>query len=178
MDGARERVFRRSDPGCRSGALPGPEPTVRARVIGGNEDQKKLYFCSATFVRTVRSPKPKKVASKKIKCVVWDLDNTLWDGVLIEGTAGAVPKLKEGIRSTLEELDRRGILLSVASKNSEEDARKALEALGVWDFSRAQIHWQPEWFDCAGGAKTESGLIFAFVTINFRRDEWRPRCRR
>ena len=76
-----------------------------------NEDKKRLYFCSATFVRLAKVPKPKSAGPKKIKCVVWDLDNTLWDGVLIEGTAGAVPKLKEGIRSILEELDRRGFLL-------------------------------------------------------------------
>jgi FkbH-like protein len=140
-----------------------------------NEDRKKLYFCSATFVRTTRAPQPKKVAAKKIKCVVWDLDNTLWDGVLIEGTAGAVPKLKEGIRSTLEELDRRGIVLSVASKNSEEDARKALEALGIWDlFLAPQIHWQPKSGSIAQVAqKLNLGLdSFAFVDDQpFERDE-------
>lgn len=140
-----------------------------------NEDKKKLYFCSATFVRTARSPQSKKAAAKKIKCVVWDLDNTLWDGVLIEGTAGAVPKLREGIRSTLEELDRRGILLSVASKNSEEDARKALEALGIWDlFLAPQIHWQPKSGSIAQIAqKLNLGLdSFAFVDDQpFERDE-------
>lgn len=140
-----------------------------------NEDKKKLYFCSATFVRLARKPEPKKAAAKKIKCVVWDLDNTLWDGVLIEGTAGSIPKLKEGIRSTLEELDRRGILLSIASKNSEEDAHKALEALGIWDlFLAAQIHWQPKSGSIAQVAqKLNLGLdSFAFVDDQpFERDE-------
>jgi FkbH-like protein len=141
-----------------------------------NEDKKRLYFCSATFVRLAKVPKPTKSAGpKKIKCVVWDLDNTLWDGVLIEGTAGAVPTLKEGIRSTLEELDRRGILLSVASKNSEEDARKALEALGVWDFFLApQINWQPKSGSLHQVAhKLNLGIdSFAFVDDQpFERDE-------
>ena len=140
-----------------------------------NEDQKKLYFCSATFVRLNQTLAPKKAGPKKIKCVVWDLDNTLWDGVLIEGTAGAVPKLKEGLRSTLEELDRRGILLSVASKNSEEDARKALEALGIWGlFLAPQINWQPKSASLQQIAhKLNLGLdSFAFVDdMPFERDE-------
>jgi FkbH-like protein len=140
-----------------------------------NEDQKKLYFCSATFVRLTKFLLPKKTGPKKIKCVVWDLDNTLWDGVLIEGTAGAVPKLKEGLRATLEELDRRGILLSVASKNSEEDARKALEVLGIWDlFLAPQINWQPKSASLQQVAhKLNLGLdSFAFVDdMPFERDE-------
>lgn len=140
-----------------------------------DEDRKKLYFCSATFVRMAKRPAPKTAGPKKIKCVVWDLDNTLWDGVLIEGTAGTVPHLKEGLREMFHELDRRGILLSVASKNSEEDARKALEALGIWDlFLVPQIHWQPKSASIQQIAQQLNlGLdSFAFVDdMPFERDE-------
>jgi len=113
------------------------------------EDGKSLYFCSATFVRMVDRPKTKtesaiQATGKKVKCVVWDLDNTLWDGVLVEGQPAEF-KLKDGLRTLLTELDRRGILLSIASKNSEEDARKLLEALGIWElFLAPQIHWKPK----------------------------------
>jgi len=140
-----------------------------------DEDRKRLYFCSATFVRLARRPAPKTAGPKKIKCVVWDLDNTLWDGVLIEGTAGAVPRLKEGLLEIFKEFDRRGILLSVASKNSEEDARKALEALGIWDFFLApQIHWKPKSASIQQIAQQLNlGLdAFAFVDdMPFERDE-------
>jgi FkbH-like protein len=140
-----------------------------------DEERKRLYFCSATFVRLAKRPAPKTVGPRKIKCVIWDLDNTLWDGVLIEGTAGTVPRLKEGLRPVLEELDRRGILLSIASKNSEEDARKVLEALGIWDlFLAPQINWQPKSASLQQIAhQLNLGLdSFAFVDdMPFERDE-------
>ena len=50
---------------------------------------------------------------RKVKCVVWDLDHTLWQGVLLEDKS---VKLHEGIKEILEELDNRGILQSIASK--------------------------------------------------------------
>lgn len=77
--------------------------------------------------------------SKKIKCLVWDLDNTLWDGVLLEDDN---VRLKEGIRDILKELDRRGILLSIASKNDREDAMKKLREFGIEEyFLYPRIGW-------------------------------------
>ena len=45
------------------------------------EDGTTLYFGLMEFVQEVEQVAEK---TKKIKCVVWDLDNTLWDGVLVE----------------------------------------------------------------------------------------------
>ena len=56
---------------------------------------------------------------KKIKVVVFDLDETLWNGTLLEGDTLT---LKSGIADVLRELDRRGILLSVASLNDRARA--------------------------------------------------------
>ena len=50
----------------------------------------------------------------QIKCVIWDLDGTVWAGTLSEGGAG---ELRPGVLDTIRELDRRGIIQSVASKN-------------------------------------------------------------
>lgn len=78
--------------------------------------------------------------AKNKKCLIWDLDNTLWDGVLLESKG---VKLKEGIREIFAELDRRGILLSIASKNQPEDAVPLLKELGLWDyFLYPQIGWR------------------------------------
>ena len=52
--------------------------------------------------------------SKKIKCIVWDLDHTLWDGILLED--GDV-SLKPGVVDIIKALDARGILHSIASRN-------------------------------------------------------------
>jgi FkbH-like protein len=77
--------------------------------------------------------------SKTIKCLVWDLDNTLWDGTLLED--GEVV-LREGVLDVIRELDRRGILMSIASKNEPDDALKMLSRLGVSEyFLVPQIGW-------------------------------------
>lgn len=76
---------------------------------------------------------------KRIKCLVWDLDRTLWEGTLSEGGGGV---LREGVRETLEELDRRGILFSIASKNEYGPVLRRLEELGVAEyFLCPQISW-------------------------------------
>jgi FkbH-like protein len=74
-----------------------------------------------------------------IKCVVWDLDNTVWDGTLLEDPG---VRLKPKIPEVLKELDRRGILHSVASRNDYDDAMAKLKAFGIADyFLYPQIRW-------------------------------------
>ncbi|WP_145332261.1 HAD family hydrolase [Paenibacillus xylanexedens] len=76
---------------------------------------------------------------KDIKCVVWDLDHTIWDGVLLE--SGDV-KLKARIKEVIEQLDRRGILHSIASKNDAELAWAKLTEWGIAEyFLYPEIHW-------------------------------------
>lgn len=62
-----------------------------------------------------------------IKCVIWDLDGTLWPGTLAEGDR---PQLHPELPALMEELDRRGVLQSVASR-ADERAHQALRAAGV-----------------------------------------------
>lgn len=77
---------------------------------------------------------------KKVKCVVWDLDNTLWEGVLLESRGPM--QLKEEASEVIRELDRRGVLQSVASKNDHEHAMSELQRLGLAEyFLYPQIHW-------------------------------------
>ncbi|MFI9402353.1 HAD-IIIC family phosphatase [Nocardia sp. NPDC052316] len=77
---------------------------------------------------------------RQIKCVVWDLDHTLWDGVLLENAT--VADLKPGIRETIATLDERGILHSVASRNDPEIALAKLAELGIAEyFLYPQIGW-------------------------------------
>jgi FkbH-like protein len=83
---------------------------------------------------------PAKPVQGRIKCLVWDLDNTLWDGVLLEdGDDVAVrPAVVEHIRR----LDRMGVLHSIASKNDRDTAIAKLRALGIEDmFLYPQINW-------------------------------------
>jgi len=117
-------------------------------------DGTTLYFGVMDFVRetaretaTSSGAKPageKKEKNKTVKCVVWDLDHTLWEGILVEDGADGL-KLKPGVVEILKELDRRGILLSVASKNNADEALKVLKNLGLDDyFLYPQISWGPK----------------------------------
>ncbi len=80
-----------------------------------------------------------------IKCVIWDLDNTLWDGVLVENDQVALRR--ETVRA-IEILDERGILHSIASRNDHDLAMAKIEEFGLADyFLYPQINW---------GTKSES----------------------
>ena len=124
---------------------------IPAEEINPVVDLRKLYrFC---LVPLVDSPVLLQFAymgfvydgrRKPVKLLVVDLDNTLWSGILVE-TPDKLFSLLPGIRETLEMFDRRGILLSVASKNNEVDAKAVLERLGLWDyFLYPQINWEPK----------------------------------
>ncbi len=81
---------------------------------------------------------------KKVKCLVWDLDNTLWDGVLLEGDA---VRLRDNVREALDSLDRRGILHSIASKNDHASAMGKLTEFGLDEyFLYPQINWNAKPF--------------------------------
>ncbi|MGX6606769.1 HAD-IIIC family phosphatase [Micromonosporaceae bacterium Da 78-11] len=85
---------------------------------------------------------PEKPKQGRVKCVVWDLDNTLWDGVLLEDETVTVrPWVVEHIR----DLDRKGVLHSVASKNDRATALGKLDELGLSDlFLYPQVNWNPK----------------------------------
>ena len=105
------------------------------------DDGTTLYFGLLEFVREVQTPEQK---TKKIKCVVWDLDNTLWDGVLLEDGAHNV-KLKSEIAQIIRTLDGRGILHSIVSKNNHDDAMQVLKQFEIAEyFLCPQISWQPK----------------------------------
>lgn len=117
----------------------------RVCVVPLIEKQTFLQFLYIGFVagRPAAGQAPAR-GGGKIKLVVLDLDNTVWDGILLE-TPDRAFALYPGVREAIEELDRRGILLSIASKNNEAEARAQLERLGVWDlFLHPQINWEPK----------------------------------
>ena len=83
-------------------------------------------------------------SNRKIKLVIVDLDNTLWDGIFVENIDREIVP-RHGVLEALAELDRRGILLSVASRNNFDDMKRILSNLGVWDFFLyPQISWEPK----------------------------------
>jgi len=109
-----------------------PERTVGAAAGQVRAEAPKI----AEIAATTKSP--------KIKCVVWDLDNTLWQGVLVEDGLQNLRLRPEAVQAVLE-LDQKGILQSVVSKNDPENALQALQHFGLVDyFLYPQISWGPK----------------------------------
>src|SRR5581483_5397293 len=76
---------------------------------------------------------------KSIKCVIWDLDHTIWHGTLLENDR---LELREGIVDIIKTLDSWGIIQSIASKNNHEDAMQVLQSFGIDEyFLYPQINW-------------------------------------
>lgn len=88
------------------------------------------------------------------KCVVLDLDNTLWGGVIgDDGLSGIqIGELGTGhafsdFQAWLKQLKNRGILLTVCSKNNEPTAKEPFEkhpemVLRLEDFSMFVANWE------------------------------------
>jgi len=104
--------------------------------------------------------------SQKIKCVVWDLDNTIWDGVLLEDENVI---LKSGIPDIIKKLDERGILQSIASKNEYNLAMNKLKEFGIQEyFLYPQIHWNSKAFSVE---QIQKSINIGIDTIAFVDDQ-------
>lgn len=67
-----------------------------------------------------------------VKCLVWEVDNSLWDGVVSDSTDGALRA--EAVRS-LRLLRERGVMHAVASRGE-----------WAWTVAQLQRHGLHEWF--------------------------------
>lgn len=132
------------------------------------EATPRLVILALDFVRW-RTPAEETTCSANpldppaIKCVVFDLDETLWRGTLSEGGA---EDLRPAARSVLAELDRRGILLAVASRNDAAPALARLTRFELADlFVATRISWGAKSAAVAGiASQLNLGLdAFAFV---------------
>ncbi|MCL1864058.1 MAG: HAD-IIIC family phosphatase [Defluviitaleaceae bacterium] len=88
------------------------------------------------------------------KCIVLDLDNTIWGGVIgDDGLSGieigelGIGQAFSSLQLWLKELKNRGVLLAVCSKNNEDIAKKAFEKhndmiLALDDFAVFTANWE------------------------------------
>lgn len=76
------------------------------------------------------------------KLIIWDLDDTLWSGTLAEGDE---PVLHRGRADAIRELNTRGVVHSICSKNDPAVARTHLERMGLWaEFVFPEIAFAPK----------------------------------
>jgi FkbH-like protein len=62
--------------------------------------------------------------------VIWDLDETFWSGTLSEGGIQIRPDNVQLVKTLCE----RGIVSSICSKNTHQDAQRELQKAGIWDY--------------------------------------------
>lgn len=99
-----------------------------------------LTFAYFDFV-SIEKNKSAKPASK-VKCVAWDLDNTLWKGIIGDDGADNV-QVNQDALTLIRQLDERGILQTIASKNNYDIAWGKIVELGLEDmFLYPAINWE------------------------------------
>ncbi len=122
----------------------------------------KLYYVAKMPISLAALPAAAKLVVDVVrslqgavkKCLVLDLDNTLWGGVIgDDGLSGIqIGELGTGhafsdFQKWLKELKDRGILLTVCSKNNEDTAKEPFEkhpemVLRLEDFSMFVANWE------------------------------------
>jgi FkbH-like protein len=84
--------------------------------------------------------------TRRVKCAVFDLDNTLWQGVLREdGAANLYPRWS--CLHVMQAMAARGILLAVSSKNDPEEVGLVEQLLGKELFDllvSVKLNWKPK----------------------------------
>lgn len=141
------------------------------KIVDLNEFQKqseiplldwKYYYISQSLITPKLNNSFKKWFSKKIeaikgnrkKCLVLDLDNTLWGGILgedgIEGIkiGDSYPGLAyRDFQENILEAANNGVIITVCSKNNEEDALEVFanhpfQLINEKHLSAYRINWQ------------------------------------
>lgn len=75
---------------------------------------------------------------KAIKLIIWDLDDTLWNGTLSEGEVNMPPSHI----SLVNNITDSGVINSICSKNNEAEVVRELEKLGIAEhFVFKSINW-------------------------------------
>lgn len=77
----------------------------------------------------------------KLKLVIWDLDDTFWNGTLSEGGIEAIDANIQLIKT----LTDCGVINTICSKNDEQPVIQKLQELGIADyFVFVSVNWQPK----------------------------------
>lgn len=79
--------------------------------------------------------------AEPIRLVIWDPDETLWQGRLADGAIRAIAPNQE----LVIELCRRGILSSICARSDLDPMQRLLRTFGLWDFFLfPSIDWSPK----------------------------------
>jgi FkbH-like protein len=150
----------------------------RFSVVGEKLLVKKVH----EFIR------PFHTVSKK--CLVLDLDNTLWGGVIGEDGIDGIQLEDHGegarfhdFQKMIKKIGTRGILLAIISKNNITDVEKVFSyprmVLKKHDFVDMVVNWNQKSSNIVKMAKTLNLGLDAFVFVDdnpVEREEMRQQC--
>lgn len=106
-----------------------------------DNEQGTFTFKNLDFVSLLSLSKNISSPASKVKCVAWDLDNTLWDGVIGDTDNGNVTLKPDSVK-LIKELDQRGILQTIVSKNTFDIAWAKINEFGIQEyFLYPAINW-------------------------------------
>lgn len=117
--------------------------------------QPVSFECLAAYVRNIARVVGA-LYGRTSKCLVLDMDNTLWGGVVGDdgveglrlGEGEAVGEAFKAFQQYVLKLKQRGVLLAICSKNDERNALAGLEhpesVLKRGDFVSFQANWEPK----------------------------------
>lgn len=113
-------------------------------------------------------------AAAKVKCVAWDLDNTMWDGIIgDDGPEGVTVKQKSV--DLVKRLDDMGVLNTIVSKNNFDIAWNKVVEIGMEKyFLYPAINWGRKSQSLQAIAKKLNINIDTFAVIDdslFERNE-------
>ncbi len=120
----------------------------------------------------------KSIFGKNKKGFILDLDNTLWGGIVgDDGVDNLIlgPEVPAGqayidFQKYIKEHQKRGLILSIASKNEEENALAGLKhpnsVLEVEDFAKIKANWNPKSNSCIEIASELNVLPESLVFID------------
>ena len=145
-----------------------------SRIIGMNQfyDETNFFISKVPYTElanTVLSFEISKIINSILtvrkKCLVLDLDNTLWGGVLGEEGVGGIDLGKtlngenfKNFQRYLKILQQRGVILAISSKNNLKDVQECFKKnedmiLKFSDFSSFQINWNEKYLNVNAIAK-------------------------
>lgn len=79
--------------------------------------------------------------AENIRLIIWDLDETFWDGTLTEGGIS----YRYDHHQLVIDLAKRGIMSAICSKNEFDPIEEVLKEKGLWDyFIFPSIDWTPK----------------------------------
>ena len=166
-----------------------------SKLVGINNfyDQENYYVSKIPYTEVANNYISQEISkiitaecNARKKCLIVDLDNTLWGGVLGEEGIDGIDLGKtfrgecfKNFQKNLKILQKRGVLLAICSKNNLKDVQECFKKndemiLKFSDFSSFQINWE-EKFNNANKIARELNIgkdsIVFFDDSQFEREQ-------